>query len=65
MKEVNKKLIELEELIAHLEHYVEEMNGVVFDQSKQIKILQKELESLNFKYDQLSEGPANEKPPHY
>ncbi|PCJ51925.1 MAG: hypothetical protein COA79_25135 [Planctomycetota bacterium] len=65
MNDIEKKFSELEQLITHLEHYVEEMNGVVFDQGKQIKLLQKELADLNFKYDQLGESPAIEKPPHY
>lgn len=69
---MDKKLINLEEKIAHLEHNVEQLNNVVFRQRQTLDEYQLLLKHLSKKIQTLEENQsdgvsevANEKPPHY
>lgn len=62
-------LIDLEIKISHQEVEIEELKKSLFDQTKTIDRLEKELKRLNDRIDGLVNpqqiGPGNEKPPHY
>ncbi len=69
---MDKKLINLEEKIAHLEHNVEQLNNVVFRQRQTLDEYKLLLKHLSKKIQTLEENQsdgvsevANEKPPHY
>ena len=52
--------------MAYLEHYVQELNQVVLDQEKTIRLLLHETEAIKKQLDDKKEKlPENEKPPHY
>ncbi|HIM58364.1 MAG TPA: SlyX family protein [Gammaproteobacteria bacterium] len=68
---MDKKLIELEEKFAFLDHTIEDLNGVVFRQMQKIDELEAMIKHLSSQIEQLkgnSEGGmpvADERPPHY
>lgn len=53
----------LEIKISHQDHLLEQLNGVIYSQQKQIDLLEKKLKELDKKIP--VQIPANEKPPHY
>ena len=69
---MDKKLIDLEEKFAYLDHTIEELNNVVFRQTQKIDELEETIKHLLLEIEQLkgkSEGAiqtTDEKPPpHY
>ena len=68
---MDKKLIELEEKFAFLDHTIEELNNVVFRQTQKIDELEEMIKHLSTQIEQLKDNPedsakvANERPPHY
>jgi len=66
--ELSKRLEKLESHIAHLEHQVEQLNGVVIEQGKLLERLKKEVQrqSASMETLELERIKANNpKPPHY
>lgn len=68
---MDKKLIELEEKFAFLDHTIEELNNVVFRQMQKIDELEEMIKHLSTQIEQLKDNPedsakvANKRPPHY
>ncbi|MBT3195738.1 MAG: SlyX family protein [Candidatus Ruthia sp.] len=68
---MDKKLIDLEEKFAFLDHTIEELNNVVFRQMQKIDELEEMIKHLSTQIEQLKDNPedsakvANERPPHY
>ena len=68
---MDKKLIDLEEKFAFLDHTIEELNNVVFRQTQKIDELEEMIKHLSTQIEQLKDNPedsakvANERPPHY
>jgi len=64
--ELEERMISLETKIAYLESFIADLNQVVIDQEKSLKILISETEMLKKQIDEKKEKlPENEKPPHY
>ena len=69
---MDKKVIELEEKLAHLDHTVEELNNVIFRQMQKIdeleemlKHLSSQIRQMNDKQDSGDNEVINDRPPHY
>ena len=65
-----KKIIELEEKIAHLQNMLDDLNMVVFRQGKLIDKLNLETKELKTKLQDSNDSQSNQtvnddKPPHY
>jgi len=65
-----KKIIELEEKIAHLQNMLDGLNMVVFRQGKLIDKLNLETKELKTKLQNFNDSQSNQtvnddKPPHY
>lgn len=63
---------QLEELLAHQQHLIDELNGVVTEQRLEMDSLQRRLKSLESKLQTVAERVEaggedlpHEKPPHY
>ena len=64
--ELEERMISLETKIAYLESYVADLNQVIIDQERSIKIIIAETEMLKKQIDEKKEKlPEAEKPPHY
>lgn len=66
--EHSRRIEKLESHIAHLEHQVEQLNGVVIEQGKLLDRLKKEVQrqSSTMQTMELERIKANvQKPPHY
>ena len=66
--ETSERFTRLESHIAHLEHQVEELNGVVIEQGKVIERLRKQvqLHSRTLETSEIEQAKANNpKPPHH
>lgn len=64
------RLTNVELLLTHLQHDLEQLSQVVFRQQAELDSLRKELTLLDSRVVTLSEGPETrdplaEKPPHY
>ena len=68
---LDKKIIALEEKIAHIQHMLDDLNMVVFHQGTTIENLNNQIKELkekmeNLKSSQSSQEVINDdKPPHY
>ncbi len=67
---MDKKIIELEEKFAHLDHTIEKLNNIVFRQAQKNDELEEMIKLLSSQIEQLkdkSQGGeiTNERPPHY
>ena len=65
-----KKIVELEEKIAHLQNMLDDLNMVVFRQGKLIDKLNLETKELKTKLHDFNDSQSNQtvnddKPPHY
>ena len=65
-----KKIVELEEKIAHLQNMLDDLNMVVFRQGKLIDKLNLETKELKTKLQDFNDSQPNQtvnddKPPHY
>jgi uncharacterized coiled-coil protein SlyX len=65
-----KKIVELEEKIAHLQNMLDDLNMVVFRQGKLIDKLNLETKELKTKLQDFNDSQSNQtvnddKPPHY
>jgi uncharacterized coiled-coil protein SlyX len=68
--DILQKLVDLESLIAHLQHEFEQLNSVVIEQNQRIDKLQSAQEKLEHQLQTLEEdaenwNPEDERPPHY
>jgi len=66
--ETSERFAKLESHIAHLEHQVEELNGVVIEQGKIIERLRKQvqLQARTLEMTVVEQAKANNpKPPHH
>lgn len=59
------RLTTLEIRYTHLEHQVEELNQLIFDQQKVIDRLAHEIANLRAGVAGVESGTSNEPPPHY
>jgi SlyX protein len=64
------RLINLELLLTHMQHDLEQLSQVVYRQQTELDALRKELTRLDSRVVTLAEGPETrdplaEKPPHY
>jgi SlyX protein len=57
----------IEETLAHQEQQINDLSDMLIAQGRDIEKLQKQLQKLEGKLEQVTEGdqPANQKPPHY
>ncbi len=68
---MDKKLIDLEEKFAHLDHSIEALNNVIFRQTQKIDELEEMIKHLSTQLELLrdntkgAEVVSNERPPHY
>jgi SlyX protein len=70
MPPTEDRVMNLELLLTHLQHDLEQLSQVVFRQQAELDSLRKELTLLDSRVVTLSEGPETrdplaEKPPHY
>ena len=66
--EISERFARLESHIAHLEHQVEELNGVVIEQGKVVERLRKQvqLQARTLETTEIERVKAtNPKPPHH
>jgi len=66
--ETSKRLERIEASVAHLEHQVEQLNGVIIEQGKLVEQLKKQVQrqSATLEAIELDRIKAtNAKPPHY
>ena len=64
----SQRMDKLESHIAHLEHQVEQLNGVVIEQGKLLELLRKETQRQSSAMQTLELERINsnvQKPPHY
>ena len=67
----DKKIIALEEKIAHIQHILDDLNMVVFRQGETIENLNKQIKELKEKMEILKSRQSSQKvinddkPPHY
>ena len=66
--EPNQRLARIEANVAHLEHQVEQLNGVIIEQGKLVERLKKEVQRQvkvmeTLELERIKE--TNPKPPHY
>jgi SlyX protein len=67
-EETSERLARIESHIAHLEHQVEELNGVVIEQGKVMERLRKQvqLQARTLETSEIEQAKAtNPKPPHH
>lgn len=67
---VDQRLVDLELIITHLQHDLDQLNTALIEQQRQIDLLTRSLERINERIDGLQEGdeersPQTERPPHY
>ena len=62
---MESRIVDLEVRYTHLERQVAELSEVVFAQQRTIDGLLRQLSATQADLAQLSEGPTNDKPPHY
>ncbi|MEX2287386.1 MAG: SlyX family protein [Planctomycetaceae bacterium] len=67
---VNQRVIELETVIAHLQHAFDQLNQVVLRQQAELDDLRQLLGRFEARLTEVAEGPekrdaAQERPPHY
>jgi SlyX protein len=65
-----ERIIQLESIVSHLEHQLDQLNGVVRDQHAQIEQLEQTLQRFADRLEALTEepeerDPLQERPPHY
>jgi SlyX protein len=66
--EISERFARLESHIAHLEHQVEELNGVVIEQGKVMERMRKQvqLQARTLETSEIEKAKANNpKPPHH
>jgi len=64
--EFEDRMISLETKISFLENFVTELNKVIIDQERTIKMLTAETEKIKKQIEEKKEKlPEMEKPPHY
>jgi SlyX protein len=69
-KELEGRIIDLESISAYQEKMIEDLNGVIFSQQKEIDQIFEKLKLLegqvkNFDLDSEKRTLSDEKPPHY
>ena len=60
-----ERVIDLEIRYSHLEHLVDELSQVVFEQHKTLDRMGRELYLLRNKLAGIEAGPRQDPPPHY
>ncbi|MCD8534467.1 MAG: SlyX family protein [Verrucomicrobia bacterium] len=67
-QDLQKRIGTMEEQLVHLERFVEQLNMVVIEQSRQIQKMEKKMELISDKLEERKEAgpiPHNAPPPHY
>lgn len=67
-EEASARFAKMESNLAHLEHQVEQLNGVIIDQGKLLERLKKEVQKQSTAMESLELERIkgnNTKPPHY
>lgn len=69
-KTTEQRLVDLELIVTHLQHDMEQLNGALIDQQKQLEALRRLFDRLSVRIDGLEAGdeerdPQSERPPHY
>ena len=62
---MDERLVTLEVRYTHLQHQVDQLSQVVFDQQKLIDRLTSELAIMRARTSGVEEGTSRERPPHY
>ena len=65
-----ERIVDLESVIAHLQHEVDQLNSVILSQQAEIDAVKQSLAKLESRVDRAESGPEvrdleQEKPPHY
>lgn len=63
-----ERLINIETKVSHQDYLIEELNLVLYQQQQTIDQIQKTLAAFIKKYKELekaTQGPGDQKPPHY
>jgi len=69
--EFERRLVDLESLVMHLQHDVETLNGVILEQQKDLTLLRTIINRLDDRLSRVGDAgevrfdPVLEKPPHY
>ena len=68
--DIHEKIVQLESLVAHLQHEFDQLNAEVIEQNRVIETLQSAHLKLEHQIESLaddgeSRNPEQEKPPHY
>jgi len=66
----NERIIQLESIVSHLEHQLDQLNGVVRELHTQIELLEQSQQQFADRLETLAEepeerDPQQERPPHY
>ena len=70
-KQIEQRLVAIEEKIAFFEKYATDLNDAVLDLAKQVNGMRSDLKRAETRFDEAlakietSSDPADEKPPHY
>jgi SlyX protein len=69
-EEADARLVAIETAVAHLQHDVEQLHGVVLSVQTELRAVQRILDKLTARVDRLGEEPEvrtpeSEQPPHY
>lgn len=67
---MQSRIVELESLVAHVQHDFDQINSVVVEQQRQIDELKRLMGRLEGRVEELAEAPETrdsleERPPHY
>lgn len=70
MSDVARQLIDVQELVTHLQHELQQIHEVVLSQQSELTALRREISKLKGQFDGLAEGvpfptPEEDRPPHY
>lgn len=70
MSDIARQLIDVQELVTHLQHELQQIHEVVLSQQSELAALRREIGKLKGQFDGLAEGSAfpsaeEDRPPHY
>ncbi|MCM8533098.1 MAG: SlyX family protein [Lentisphaeraceae bacterium] len=63
--DLESRVIELESIVSYQDQMLEDLNGVIIEQQKNIDTFEKELTSLKSSIQSSLEEMNDKKPPHY
>ena len=70
MSDIARQLIDVQELVTHLQHELQQIHEVVLSQQSDISALRREISQLKGQFEGLAENtqfpsPEEDRPPHY